>query len=438
MSVAEKGLISIGRFLAGIDNMSEEIDLEKDQFGKVIALAVADNVDITADGVVKRRKGQISVDDAMYHSLYCFEFPFGLCVTGGALHQLNEDGTINQLVTGLSMFDELTYAELSDRIFWSNGTINGMVMRDGTTRNLGVEVPTTPPMSVLPGTGEAWAGKCQIVITYRDVYGERSGTDEPIELTLTAGASVQLSAIPQPPDSDTTIEVFMTPPGGGMFYRVASFPAGITDYIVNPSIGGGIELDSLLLEPVPPATIYRMHNGRLLFADGRMLGWSSAMRPTICDLAHDFQMFGGEITMVEPISQSEGTGVYVAAGKRTFWLSGGDPRAQGGWALREVSGYGVVKGSSLLVPAKAFDEDAPGRYAYWLDTGGHFCIGKPGGVVQRIGERRFNAGVPESAASVFREGDGMRHVLTAMQGETNDSFRVQDTLGVKLVRRGGS
>jgi hypothetical protein len=435
--VPEKGLVKLGRWPAGINNMAEEVALDRDNFGRIIALAEADNIDLSAEGIAKRRKGQILVDDQPYHSLYCDQFPFGLCVTGGKLHRLDENGAITELVDGLSPFLELTYAELSDRIFWSDGSRQGMVMRDATTREMGVEVPSSPILSVT--SGGLGQGTYQVVLTFRNQYGERSGTEEPIEIDVPTGGGIVVSGIPTPTSPEiAAVEVFVTG-GNETFYRAGMGAPGTSEIRIT-SAPQGFRLDTLMLDRTPPATIYRIHNGRLVFASGRYVGWSKALRPTLWDGAKDYLRFAAPPTMIESISASDASGLFVAAGGRTFWMAGADPLADGGWKSREVHPYGAVEGSSLLVPAKAFDPDAAptSRYAYWLDTGGHFCLGKPGGVVERIGPRRFNAGVAERAASVFRERDGQRHVITSLRGSPmQDSIRMGDSLGVVLVKRAG-
>lgn len=439
MPISERALVSLGRWPLGINNMAEDTAVDRDQFGKAIALRQADNIDLDADGIAKRRAGQILVDDAPYHSLYCFEFPFGLCVTGSALHRLDENGEITSLVSGISMFDELTYAELSDRIFWSNGSKQGMVMLDGTAREMGVEVPQSPVVSIAPSAGGMHAGTYQIVLANRNKFGERSGTEEPVEITIAEGQSIDVSAIPTPVSTEiVAVEIYVSATGGGeTHYRVGSVAPGTATFHVS-GVPQGFQLDTLMLEPTPAASIYRIHNGRLLFVNGKYLGWSKALRPTMWDGSKDYLRFAAEPTMVESISQNDASGVFVAAGGRTFWLSGADPLNGDGWKPREVHGYGAIAGSSVLVPAKAFDQDSTGRYAYWLDTGGHFCVGKPGGIVERIGQRRFNAGVSERAASVFRELNGSRHIVTSMRGAPiKDSFKIGDSLGVTLVRRAG-
>lgn len=445
--ISDKGLIKIAHFTRGIDNMSRDISMERDQFGVTIAAREANNVDFDADGNASRRRGFTHVQNGWHHSLFAAPgWPFGLVVSNGTLCAVTGAGELTPLVTGFAPWGELTYAELGDRVFWSDGFRNGSVSIDATLSPMGVEIPEPPTASATPNGG-LHEGNYFVALTYQRDNGEEGGAYEPVDVYVQEGGGILLDDIPQPIDTTINrVNVYVSTANGGaivggevdepVLYRSASLRVGVLSAIVG-SNAQGKPLDTLFLEPVPAATTYRMFNGRLLFVRDNELGWSQAMRPTITSIGKNRQRLPGKIDMCEPITQDEAAGVWIAARSRTWFIAGQDPTAEGNeWAMRLKHPYGVVPGSACVAPAKAFNPEASGNVVYWLDTGGHFCTGSAGGVITRLAENRFNAGVAQKAATFFRERHGQRHMVTSVKGGIVDRFSMSDSMSIKVFRDG--
>lgn len=431
--VSEKQLIKLGSWPLGIDNMSEESSMPRDQDGVVRALRVADNVDISKDGKPQRRDGYEQIQTSTTnHSLYCDGWPFGFQVRDGSLCTVTEDGSYTPIVTGLSLWDQLTYVTWNDRVYWSNGSRNGEVRLDGDIYPLGVEMPPPPVVQAVAGGG-LFEGEYQVTLTWQRANGEEGGAPEGVLVFVDANGGIRVSDIPTPADTSLVrANIYVTQANGDIFYRSASVPRGVSTFLVG--IGDHSKrLDTQFLERLPPASIMRRFNAQMLAAVGRRLIWSPPVRPTLTNTAENGIGFGGDLTMIEAIDQSEGAGVYVGAAGNTWWLDGTNPHKD--WQLRRVHPYGALPGS-IMVPGSAF-KDAAHRVAYWLDSAGFFCKGGPGGVVERIGSDQFNAGVTERTAQLYRESKGERHVVTAMIGGTPQStMAFGDTMTTELIRNG--
>lgn len=95
-----------------------------------------------------------------------------------------------------------------------------------------------------------------------------------------------------------------------------------------------------------------------------------------------------------------------------------------------------MPGSAVTVPLSAFNPEASGDGVFWLDTGGHFCLGSSGGQITRLGQNRYNAGLVEKAAAFYRERNGKRQVVMSARGAVVDRFSMSDNLSIKVFRDG--
>jgi hypothetical protein len=64
------------------------------------------------------------------------------------------------------------------------------------------------------------------------------------------------------------------------------------------------------------------------------------------------------------------------------------------------------------------------------------CLGLPGGQVVPLRERQVVAPAAERGASLFRERDGMRQVITALQGATPQGIAIGDRASSRVYRNG--
>lgn len=117
--------------VAGLNSKMHPVRLYRGQNG-VVELAEAVNIDISDRQKPKRRKGQLSTSiSSPVHSLYNAG-SFVLCISGSTLYRFGSSFSLSVVRTGLTSKAEVSYAELADKIFYTNGYENGYVDTDGT------------------------------------------------------------------------------------------------------------------------------------------------------------------------------------------------------------------------------------------------------------------------------------------------------------------
>ena len=167
---------------------------------------------------------------------------------------------------------------------------------------------------------------------------------------------------------------------------------------------------------MPAGQIVRHYNGQMLVASGSVL--------FISDL-YNYGVFNpatGYIPFIEPISVIEPTdgGIYLVA-DQAYWL-GGDLRTT---SLDSKLPYGAVPGTSGFST----------RYmqAYWMSFAG-LVIADEQGNVKNVQEDNLEFSAATAGASLWRERDGMRHLLTTRSGQGPDTAALGCYLDAEVVR----
>jgi hypothetical protein len=414
----------------GVLNVSPETSLPH------AALREAVNVDLTKEGRMARRRGRTQVAAAVtgpVHSLWHADgFPVALYVDDDTIRALRADGGTEPLHAGLALSSPVSWAKINDLVFWSNGVQAGLVTPDLEVFPWAPEAPTGQPTLTAVSDGGLDAGTYQVAVTFRDVLGRESGTGVAAVVAVGEGGGIQLSNIPPAPLSVTTVRVYRTGANDSSLRHVIDLPAGMPGVLLAAADRGKV-LDTQHHRAMPPGHIVRYGHGRQWVARGNELLWSPALRYGLWSPATARLRFGSEIHMVEPIGDGgPGAGVFVAAGDRTYWLNGAAPE---GFAQRIAHPVGVIPGSSAVTRGSVWGLETTENVVAWLASTGVFCIGAPSGVVTRFKDGEAVTDVGERAATLFREVNGVRQMVTALQGQTAPpSFRVADKAVVRTLR----
>ena len=141
-------------------------------------------------------------------------------------------------------------------------------------------------------------------------------------------------------------------------------------------------------------------------------------------------MFAERITMIEPMDD----GLYLAEGKRTWWITGDDPKT---WAMRQVDNREVFEGAALRAPASKLSSlQAQGMVCVWATKDGP-VIGLNSGVVVPFAERRVAFDKHERAAFGFREVNGLSQMLVSLASPKEDNgFRATDVATCDVIKAG--
>lgn len=433
--ISDDGLASVGPWPAGINNIAKEGALPRDQNGRTIALREADNVDLSAEGVPSRRDGYtLAVSLELGHSAWSHELlDLGLFVTAGSLHVLHATGEVTDLGVAVGNLP-VSFTLLGDRVYFCNRNVSGMLTLDLQAHAWAPEAPAGQPVvSAVDGFGLP-AGYYQVAITYTDTLGRESSSALAAPVDVAENGGIELAGIPQPADGAATplINLYLTGQNDQVLKLSRTITVGTTYAVLSqPAAGRTLPAGLQLLRPLPPGAITRGANGRQYVADGQEVFWSPALRYGMYDRVANRLRFSAAVTMVEPVGSASAAGIYVAAGNRTYWLSGPDPAA---FDQRIAYGHGVVPGTSTIIGGDVLGLDGSNPVAVWIATNGQFCAGLPGGQVVPVKNGQAVVDAAERGAILLREQDGIRQLIATLTATRPQGLAVSDRVVTKLIK----
>lgn len=433
--VSDKELIRVGPWPAGIDNLNAEHALTRSDDGKrVIALRDAVNVDIPRGGWPRRRSGfgQVLAGARMHSLWHGGQFPFLLFADGA--QQFAFAGAEPFLVRGNLSLRDISYAIPNDKVYCTNGAETWCVRADGSAAAWGVESPIGAPDLAASSDGGLDAGTYQVAITFIDAAGEESGTGLAALVEVAQGGGILLTSIPQPESADVArIRVYRSPANGDVLYHARDIPIGQAAATIGAGEPGR-PLATQFLDTMPAGQIVRYLGGRLYVARGAEMRWSEALRYGLTSRVKNVRRVGERIDMMEPVGDGgDGAGLFVADHKRTYWFDGANPGAQ---SVRIVYPYGAVRGTGVVVPGSTLGLETTRPVAYWIAKNGVACVGLPGGQVMPLRDGQVVAPNAESGASLLREQNGLRSIVTALRGAQPQGMAIGDRVSGRVHRYG--
>lgn len=172
-----------------------------------------------------------------------------------------------------------------------------------------------------------------------------------------------------------------------------------------------------VLVPMPAGQHIAHHAGRLLVAVGSAVIYSEPFTPHLRDEAKGFELFPAPITCLVAV---EG-GVFVVADK-TYFIAGGFP-AQ---AVRAVFDYGAPD------QQLSYREDGG---AHWMSSKGVVSV-TSSGEISNLQESRVSLSADGTAATLYREADGMETIIAALASPSNTGAGVGSYAQARIVRKG--
>lgn len=397
---------SIGPWPKGINNSAGAHALPEG------ACADALNVDWSDDGRAITRTGfknTVPMDNG--HSLATISGKTIVC-QGGDLGVITglDPLVITTLRTGLGT-GPISYAELGDEIWWSNGEASGRINADNTDSAWSAPKPSNI-VAVAPGTGVMPAGEYRLAITHVMASGEEGPSSAIHEFTLSDTGSLVIT-LPAAKAGTAYFRIYATIANGQALRHYSDVVSSSSTANITATPAGMQIGSRAFLEPLPSGNPIAFHNGRLLTASGN----------TIClSEPYDFGLYDplkGVITLpgsIKILAPCEG-GVFVVADK-TYFYAGNDLQEA---TVSEVLPYGGVSGTVFSHP----NVKAVG----WMGDNG-FVLGFPDGSVKL--PQQDNGFIPpraETGTSWVRIKGGMIHVVCSLDdsahytGETSDDFR---------------
>jgi hypothetical protein len=334
----------IGPFL-GINNRLPDFALRKNT-AQVSGnyLRTAENVDIDNARRVRRREVEVKIQ-AMTdgHSLHMTSDTTGYLMRGNSLYAITLPTYGQSFVKLLSNADPVSWVEVGDDLYFSNGTEAGRITA-GLFFPMGLPTPTAPNCSVLPGS--LYPGTYQVAVSYyNSVTKEEGGVSPSNNPVLGTAGGLQIT-LPSPTTGATHVNVYVSTVNGSVPLLVATVATGTATYDVTAlaALSQGREASVRFEAPLPAGTLF-MSNGKLCSFAGSMVYVGTPWRPGYYDIVAGWIPFPETVALAV---ENQG-GTYIATTSKTHWFPGdlGEVKE----IVRDPLPFGAVPGTAWRHPA---------------------------------------------------------------------------------------
>lgn len=426
--VSDDDLVRLHGWPLGINNVAGETAMPRSDEGTPLALRDAVNIDLDKAGKPRRRQGSSIVHAAsLGHSLWSDDhLSFGLYVDDGELCALHEDERREAL--SLQVGDHpLSYTLINDRILWSSATHCGLLTADLQPHPWAPEHPGAPLAMITPGSLPA--GIYQLTATFTDKLGRESGCNAATVIEVPDLHSIEVM-LPQPVSPETVaVNLYLTD-ANDQGLRLHSTHAPGTAQVIVHQQATGRALSTQFMEPMPPGHIVGHHNGRLYVATGRELRWSEPLRYGMWS-PRSRVMLPQRADLIATVGDgTEGAGVFVAAGDRTYWLAG---RTPDDYTLQIAYSSGAVPGTAVQVSGTVFGLETTTKVNAWLARNGLFCLGLPGGQIVPLKQGEAVVDAADAGAVLIRQEGGLQQLIVALRSPQRQGLAVTDTAVAHVI-----
>ena len=377
---------SLGPFL-GINNRRPEFALATDTGAY---LRSADNVDITSSGNIVRRSGETLVQ-AMgnAHSLNMVTDTTGFLVRASVLYAITLPAYTETLVKILSSDATMSYANVGDDWYYSNGTDIGRV-NSGTAYPIGLSAPAAPVLASIGGGLPI--GQYQVALTYKNATtGEEGALSDIAYLERTSLGGIRVT-LPGAITGASHINVYVTETNGTalMLHSTVTVGTATVDLTAMPTG----RISSQQNEDLLPAGTLFYTNGRLCSFKDKTIYVGLPFRPGYYLPLNGFIPFPDTVT----IAIANDAGTYIAADK-TYFFPGdiGDVQDK----IMDVLPCGAVPGTEFRV--------LHSKEIGWFSKKGFVVIGADGSIDTTM-HNNMDITPPAIGFANVTDSDGLRKV----------------------------
>lgn len=409
--------VKLGSLAPGLNNRLEPTQLQTvlPDRSPATYLYSAENVDINDKGYLKRRAGQALTIAGLAHSIWADERDAYVVLNDELLHLRQGDGGLAMTIIRIGMPRlPVSYSRGGDgEVYWSNGSAIRRVSA-GQDRPVATDpLPSSP--SIALGTGGLPAGKYIVAFTVVGPDGESPSTP-PVQIDVPENGALVLGAVP------AGAQIYVSGPNGDVPTLQGAGDGGpFTLYTLS---AGGRRCATLNAAVMPAGTIVRHYNGAMLVASGNALYISLPYNYGLLDPVRGYITFPTAITLVEPLD----SGLFLATEDLTYWITDVLTGADG---LHETLPYGAVPGSSEQLPAQKQGQ----RQVCWNSPRG-LVIGSNDGSARALQDDVLTFSDAASGATLFRERDGMRQVITSRFGAEPSVAAASSFMDAEVIRKG--
>ena len=409
----------LGGWVQGMNTLLDKQELPSDTLRNAV------NIDITNQGMLKRRRGSLRLLAANIArgSLWSND-QRTLFVESGSLKELykSPSGVYSSILVVPDIgHGPVAYVEAGAQIYWTNGVFTGRIDAEGRDWPWGVTPPPRQPTLAIGGGGQLEPGTYQLAITFVAEDGEESGTGLAAQAVVpSAGGRIDLSNFPQPAESRSKIRVYCSYVNGEGLYWVGDMPSGSTQYAITRTSNFATVLLQTQFGIAPPAgTVLEAHNGRIYIGRDNVVWLTEPLRYGLVKPMMGFVQFPAPVTVIKSVDD----GVFICS-DRTYWLTDVDTDQM---RLKDVLPYGAVFGTGMDIPK--YD-----AVAWFGETG--LVIGGLKGEVYNTLEDRVAVSRYGNGAMFWREDRGVRSIVATLRDGTITPYMTSDYVALETARGG--
>ena len=384
----------------------------------------ATNLDVTNEGVLRTRQGYASTPiaaGARCHSLYGTP-AFMLHADGDDLKRTTAAGTA--AVATVQPAQPIAYAMLpSGNVAWSDGVTIGQVGAFGPSAGLCLPSPGAPALAAAAG-GQLKAGRYLVAVTWVALSGEESPPSLPVDVLISDGQGIALSAIPSAaPTGAVGLRIYCSHPDEPELFESALIGAGSTAARIDAPPGGR-QLETLFEAAFPACSVLGFAAGRLLGIRGNLFLWSEPFRPGVWRPAQNFIQLAQPGSLIAPTQDGVYVGTLAKDGSgEVIFLAGFDFAKS---AYLPVTPYGAYPGTLVDMPHT--------MQMGWASPQG-FVIADNGGQVTNISFDKVAFPPALRGGSMVREENGIRQIVTGLapSGATNN-LTATDYIDAEIIK----
>lgn len=387
-----------GPWVKGLNTMRADHELGLDE------LRAAINVDITAAGTARQRKGYSLVySGSNVHSVG----PSLLFCEGGSLKRYDPAaGTASTLRTGLAPGRRVVYEDLNETIYWSNGTLTGRVTKsDFVNHAWGLPFPDAP-IAIASSGGTLDAGSYQVMCSFQTADGEESGTGLAATVSVSASGSISVTSVPQPESGQgvTRVNVYVSQANGKTAYLHGYVAVGTAAYTILSTASTAREARNRFMTAPPAGNLISSRNGRIYIAKDNELHWTEPLGYGLYDPMRNYALLDSDIRVMGCVTE----GTWIVTENITYFLAGDNPNEA---TLDPQADYSAPMQQVVHIPNT--------NDIAWLSHRG-WVIGTTNGQLKNISDERVQTNLTAVyAPTMYREQDGIRQLVGLAAGSAS-------------------
>lgn len=394
-------------------------------------LKVADNVDITADGQIRKREGYTKVVDGDFNSLWS-DGNYIYCIKDNNLVRLDQNYTEEILLSNVTS-TKTYFEEIDGKIYFSNENGNGIV-DNGSIRNWGIPRPNGFPALSYNGSGSLSPGEYQVNLTYVASDGRESGCGVAMVYNLASPGAITLSNIPQSSDNTVSIiRIYCSTCNGDMLYWIRDIAHGTTSTTIDSVEDTILPLNTFNINPAPKGTLIKYFSGRIYIVDKNVLWYSMPFSYEWFNFQSDFIQFTENETILSLMPVEDG--MYVATTIGLYYLRGRDPMK---WRADLKERVLIIPGTEQYIQGALIQmQNTPPGYKWVVSTDHGIYALFQDGLVINLTYRNVSLPRSDEGASVFMEHEGLsKYVSSIRKPERTNSIGATDLVTATVIRNG--